>query len=113
MSRTIAIMKVSPESFREIHEKLERAVGYEHAFGEHDGQPTIDMDGLALSPDFNAHREFSPPPGFVEEKWRERLRKLAALPRDDVRGAFCSPAMLDDVQKAIERIDALEGRKPS
>jgi hypothetical protein len=110
MTRTIAILRVTPETYREIHDKLDRAGGYEHAFRTCDGRPTLDLDGLAIQADLDSPKEFSPHPGFEPARWRERLRKLAKLPRDDCRGAFCSPAMLDDVQAAIAHLDALEGR---
>jgi hypothetical protein len=111
MTRTIAILRVSPETYHEIEEKLSRVEGYKHAFRVHDGKPTLDMDGLALQGDLDVHKDYSAPKGFVVDGWRDRLRKLALLPRDDVRGAFCSPAMLDDVQAAMMKLDELEGRK--
>lgn len=112
MTRTIAILRVSPETFHEIEDKLRRAEGYDHAFRMHDDRPTLDMDGIALQMDIGP-APFRMPPGFAPDGWRDRLRKLAVLPRDDVRGAFCSPAMLDDVGAAMRRLDELEGRKTS
>lgn len=112
MTRTIAILRVSPETFHEIEDKLSHTEGYKHVFRVHDDKPTLDMDGLALQADVGP-APFRAPPGMAIDGWRERLRKLALLPRDDVRGAFCSPAMLDDVQAAMMKLDEFEGRKTS
>jgi len=49
-TRTYAILKVSPETYREIRERL-RMARYEHAFierpGPHAGE-VIDMNGIAI-----------------------------------------------------------------
>jgi hypothetical protein len=46
-THTYAVLEISPEAFAEIHAKLE-AAGYQHAFGTDDGQPCIDMHGIAV-----------------------------------------------------------------
>ena len=55
MRHTYAILEVSPPTFEEIHDRLEKA-GYSDAFHEEDmsseneGRSLIDMHGLALAP---------------------------------------------------------------
>ena len=46
MSYTYAILDLTPETYRELREKLE-AAGYTHAFHEHDGREVIDLHGIA------------------------------------------------------------------
>lgn len=47
MTHTYAILKVSPATWQEIHDKL-RAAGYEDQFHEVEGRIAIDMHGIAL-----------------------------------------------------------------
>lgn len=48
MTYTYALMEVSESTYREISQKL-WAAGYRHAFHEdQNGQPTLDMHGIAL-----------------------------------------------------------------
>ena len=49
MTRTYALLEVSPEVYAEVSSKLE-AAGYGHAFHESDGRVVVDMDGIALAP---------------------------------------------------------------
>lgn len=46
-THTYAILRVSPETYREIREKLARA-GYEHTFQQEDDGEVIDLHGVAL-----------------------------------------------------------------
>ena len=48
MTRTIALLRVSPETFQEIDDALSHTEGYEHVVGVHGGKRTLDMDGIAL-----------------------------------------------------------------
>ena len=47
MTHTFATLDVSPACYEEIKQRL-ALVNYHHAFTESDGQPVIDMHGIAL-----------------------------------------------------------------
>jgi hypothetical protein len=47
-THTYAVLDISPEAYREIHEKLE-AAGYQHAFHRQGDRVVIDMHGIALA----------------------------------------------------------------
>ena len=49
ITRTYAILKVSPAAYEEISKAL-RAAGYDHAFHDDDEHgPIVDMHGIALA----------------------------------------------------------------
>lgn len=47
MTYTYAILEISRAAYEEIRAKLE-AAGYQHAFHKDDGEPVIDMHGIAV-----------------------------------------------------------------
>lgn len=56
---TYAILKVSPETYQEIRDKL-AAAGYQHAFHDDDGDgEVIDMHGIALQAEDTGNKKCS------------------------------------------------------
>jgi hypothetical protein len=81
VTRTYALLEVSPELFAEARVKLEDA-GYDHAIDRHDDRVVIDMHGLAL-----VARHPADVPGRDADAWRAIREEIGlgitAVPDED------------------------------
>lgn len=99
-THTVALLELSEAAYQEIRGKLE-AAGYQHAFGETDGIPFVDMSGIGVT----ASKDPAPPsfammgtaeakllgaPFFDEADWRLlSQRAVCEHCSGDHQGAYC------------------------
>lgn len=105
MSRTFAVLEVSPSTYEEVAAKL-KAAGYDHAFVDGD----VDMHGIALRPDapgdvrqatFEDHLQ------RIGELLGAAMLHLSALARIDSSGAC---AQLHELGRLLAEV-AVEVRR--